>query len=225
MTGSDITVIIPAYNAQQYLAEAVQSIKAQTLCADAKIIIINDGSEDRTAELAESLSDRYISLPHGGAAKARNAGLKELKTEYCFFLDADDRVCSGAFQVFLSAFQDAPELQIVYGLTKDFISPELSDEQKGQVCPKQEPYSGTLVGCSLIRTRLFEQIGVFDEELSSGEVIDWVLRSRAAGTKVANINQVMLERRIHLTNTGRLKRKEEVTNYAAILRRRLRKGE
>ena len=95
-----VSVVIPAYNAEKTLEKAVQSILDQTVQVET-IIIVNDGSKDRTQEIADNLKEKaqslkdspeikVISIENSGASHARNVGIKEAKTEYIAFLDSDD---------------------------------------------------------------------------------------------------------------------------------------
>lgn len=85
-----VSVIIPAYNAEAFLARALRSVEAQTL-GDYEIVLIDDGSTDRTAEIVRSFENvRYIDRPHLGEAEARSRGLDEAKGDLVAFLDADD---------------------------------------------------------------------------------------------------------------------------------------
>lgn len=92
-----LSVIIPVYNAQKYLEEAVQSILKQP-CQDIEIIIINDGSQDRSGEVAEQLAKNHenikvIQSSNHGVSHARNLGIDAACGEYIAFLDADDVWC------------------------------------------------------------------------------------------------------------------------------------
>jgi teichuronic acid biosynthesis glycosyltransferase TuaG len=85
-----VTVIIPAYNAEAFLARAIRSVEAQSF-RDFEIIVIDDGSTDGTADVAQSFgSARFVGAPHLGAAAARNRGLEEAGGDLVAFLDADD---------------------------------------------------------------------------------------------------------------------------------------
>ncbi len=224
MKSCDITVIMPAYNAGPYILQAIESIKKQSLGGEAQMIVIDDGSTDQTAaQLQENSSLTLLKKPNGGAASARNMGLRQKLRKYVYFLDADDLAQVDAFLTLGRSLEEDRDLGAVFGLAEDFISPELSEEQKKTLYPRLSAYSGILPGCSLIRSEVFEQIGMFDETLSSGEVIDWMLRLRNSGLKSISLPVVTLKRRLHMHNTGRLQREQERRNYAAILRRRLSK--
>ena len=91
-----ISVILPAYNAEAYIEEAVRSALAQTW-SELEVLVVDDGSADRTREICEQLAKadgrlRVLSRENGGAAAARNTGIAEAKGDFFCFLDADDRL-------------------------------------------------------------------------------------------------------------------------------------
>jgi glycosyltransferase involved in cell wall biosynthesis len=87
--GVPVSVIIPAHNAESTIARAIESVLAQSLPAS-EIIVIDDGSSDRTAEIAGRYAVRVESRPNGGPASARNIGIRAAKHAWIAFLDADD---------------------------------------------------------------------------------------------------------------------------------------
>ena len=85
-----VSVIIPAYNAEAFLARAIRSVEAQNF-RDFEIVVIDDGSTDGTADVARGFSSvRYVLGSHGGEAAARNRGLEEARSALVAFVDADD---------------------------------------------------------------------------------------------------------------------------------------
>ncbi|MCK5537348.1 MAG: glycosyltransferase family 2 protein [Bacteroidales bacterium] len=87
-----VSIIVPAYNAEQYIAEAIQSVLNQTF-QDWELLVIDDGSRDNTAKIVKSFFDPRIILiqqENGGVSSARNKGLEGVKGKYITFLDADD---------------------------------------------------------------------------------------------------------------------------------------
>lgn len=215
-----LSIIMPVYNAGHYLEEAIESISNQTWNGEKEIIIVDDQSEDNSFVKAQSLGDRVISVEHGGAAKARNVGLKMACGDYVLFLDADDVLSQDALDNLFTAMEEDSNCDVVYGKAKDFVSPELSSEQRMGLKVRENGYGGVLPGCALIKKSVFDRSGTFDENLTSGETVDWMMTLKEVGVVVREINQVTLRRRLHMTNTGRLKREEEMKNYAAILRKR-----
>lgn len=217
-----ISVIIPAYQAEKYIAQAVDSVRIQNWQGQLEIIVIDDGSTDATVSVAETLGAKIIRKAQGGAASARNAGLQAASGDLILLLDADDVFAPGA----VSAMYDAMlqnDADAVFAMAEDFISPELTDQQKMELKSRPAAYSGVLPGCSLIRRSVFDAIGLFDDTMKSGETVAWQMKLRDAAIKTVQIPVVTLQRRLHLTNTGRLHQKQEMANYAALLRKRMKK--
>ena len=219
-----ISVIIPAYRAERYLSEAVASVRSQNWPGGLEVIIVDDGSCDGTFALARRLGDVALTKKRGGAASARNLGLRTASGELVFLLDADDRLTPDALAQLYAPLSHQPELAAVFGLARDFISPELTEEQRRGLRVRPGSYGGVLPGCALIRRSVFEEIGLFDETLQSGETVAWQMKLRESGRPLLTLDAVTLERRLHLSNTGRLAPRQELSNYAAILRKRMRRS-
>lgn len=224
-----LSVIIPAYNAERYLAEAVASVRAQELPADIRhveLIVVDDGSTDGTLELARSLdADLVLSESHRNTASARNLGVRNATGDLIMFLDADDVLRQGAFEAVCTPLLEDPSLMACFGRLEDFLSPELEPAQVADVVLRAEPYGGVIPGAACFRRAVFApgMLGPFDENLPHGESISWLLRFRDLGILSLNVETVLAGRRIHLSNTGRLEKEKEHRNYAAILRARLKK--
>src|SRR3954447_14425882 len=86
-----VSVVIPAFNAERFVGEAVQSVMAQTLLP-VDIVVVDDGSTDRTAELAAAVDPtvQVVRTPNRGVAAARNTGARRARGSVIAFLDADD---------------------------------------------------------------------------------------------------------------------------------------
>jgi glycosyltransferase involved in cell wall biosynthesis len=84
-----VTFVIPAYNSELNIQDCINSIRA---VGDFKIIVIDDGSSDRTSEVSDSLGVDVIRKKNGGAYQARAFGLEHVHTDYVYFLDSDDKV-------------------------------------------------------------------------------------------------------------------------------------
>lgn len=218
MDNSLISVIIPVKNGTNYLAEALESLRRQNL--NLEIIVVDDGSTDATAELARKAGCVVLQHPVSrGQVAAKNTGIAAAKGDFILFLDHDDRVRDGALQIMLEALQAAPEASAVQAMVKDFRSPEIPDLPGILVRP--EPFYGLFTGAILIRREVFDKIGPFSENVHTGEIIEWFSRVEAIGGKVTKLDLISTDRRIHQTNFGRTDRAEEMKNYAAILRERL----
>ena len=218
-----ISVIIPAYNAANYLTGAVQSVTSQLAANEREIIVVDDGSADNTPEIARGLECMFFSQPHQGAATARNCGIRHAAGDYILFLDADDVLRPGAIDALKTPFISQLALGAVFAKAQDFISPELTAQEAKGLQLRPTPYEGVLPGCSLITRETFEKVGLFDTTLNSAETVDWMMRLRELNIPCTKIDFVTLDRRLHLTNTGRLQSHQEMKNYAILLRKRIKR--
>jgi glycosyltransferase involved in cell wall biosynthesis len=111
-----VSIIIPAYNAEAYLAETLESVIRQTY-RDYEAIVVDDGSSDRTLEIARSFEPhvKVLSQPNGGPASARNLAIKNSAGQYIAFLDSDDLWTDHKLERQVAFFDRRPELGLVYG--------------------------------------------------------------------------------------------------------------
>jgi len=214
-----ISVVIPAYNAEKYLREAVESVLHQTDAPAFEILIVDNASTDRTAELARELAAQYpcvqvFSETKRGAAAARNCGLAHCSGNLILFHDADDLLETDAFCALYGKMQESGA-DSVWALARDFKSPELL--APGVLPPLQPAYAGALTGCALFRRDGVDAIGGFDETLPAGETIDWMLRYRNQGLPAQTLERVTKNRRIHLTNTMQT----TAPNYTDAIRKQM----
>lgn len=115
ITPTTVTWIIPVYNGEAYLAEAVSSILNQP-CRDFHIIIVDDGSTDSTLTLARSFEGPQVTVLHKeskGVSSARNAGIRAAESPYLAFLDADDVLCKNAYDDSLHAILTAEQYDLL----------------------------------------------------------------------------------------------------------------
>lgn len=225
----DLSILIPVYNAEKYIEEAVRTC----LCMNHsyELILVEDGSsDDSRAVLCDLLARKAFPAPttivlrrHKGQASSRNDALRLARGRRILYLDADDYFLSDAIDVMMAAADNDPSCMLVSALCKDFISPELTSEEASQLKIEPNPYRRMLAGCMLVKRELYDRIGMYDEGLSSSETAQWVLRMRDAGVHVMEINDVVLARRYHKTNLGRVNRQAQMNSYMAMIRSRLQK--
>ena len=113
----ELTVIMPVYNMEKYLARALDHLAEQT-DPNFELLIVNDGSQDRTAEIAESYLNKFqhfriINKANGGLSDARNVGMQAVTTPYFTFHDGDDWVDPDYTAYFVKAFHEHPEAAMV----------------------------------------------------------------------------------------------------------------
>lgn len=122
---ASISLIIPAYNSQKYLSEAIESVLNQTV-PDWECIIIDDGSKDNTYSIAEQYAQHDSRIhahtqPNQGVSQARNHGLDLISsnTKYVLFLDSDDFLENNALEILMQALNNEPQASAAYGLSQD----------------------------------------------------------------------------------------------------------
>lgn len=226
----EIGVVLPAYNAQTFLGEALESILAQTLTGW-EAIVVDDGSRDRTAEIgqdyhARDARIRVHSQPNGGVCSARNTGYHLLSptVRYVLFLDADDLLEPDALQVLVDALQAHPDWVAAYGLAQLFegeitwtatLEQAHGFERWGYrdghyvAWPADQPTSFEVLavwpaigtgGQILYRREALADLP-FDERLRMSEDWDFWLRL-AARSRIGYLPTFVMRKRCHEDNAG-----------------------
>jgi len=181
-----VSVVIPAYNAEKYIEEAINSVLNQTF-QDFEVIVIDDGSQDSTKEKVLNYSDsriKYIYKENGGPSTARNAGIKNAKGEYIAFLDYDDIWMPQKLERQLAKFSLEPDLGLVYswvqsinpdGSTRFVSEPENEGWVHNEIILDNFQHNGSI---QLVKKECFEKAGYFDESLLNAQ--DWDMWIRLA---------------------------------------------
>ena len=212
-----ISVVIPVYNGERYLTEALDSVLAQRY-PDIEIIVVNDGSTDRTEEIMKSHAEvRYFSQSRQGAAAARNSGVNKSSGEFLAFLDADDLWTKDKLRVQTALFRADPGLDMVFGHVEQFYSPELEGVLMDRIYLPSGSMPGYLPGAMIVRKDAFLRAGSFDAGFRIGEFIDWYLRAQECGLRSHICQEVVLKRRIHNANTG-IRERDARRDYLRVLK-------
>ena len=218
MIAGKISVVIPFYNAEKYLAEAVDSVYRQKTDIF-EILLIDDGSKDNSMKVAEKYLPNVTIYrqENSGAAAARNYGVKKSKGDIIAFLDADDIWSDDHLSVLLEPLSAGNNIDIVFGKVKVFISPDLINHISMNLDIYNKVDYGYLPQTCIIRKRVFDVIGYMDSTLQLGEFIDWFSRAKDSGVRYVTIPEIVTYRRIHTTNQGMLK-KAHYSDYLKVLR-------
>lgn len=181
-----VSIIIPCYNAEAYVAEAIESALGQTW-PHKEVIVVDDGSTDRSAEIIRNFGDRihFVSLPHSGAPTARNEGIRRARGAYLKFLDADDVLLPEAVSWQVSEILSLPEKAIPYGQVLDFESkqPVFDKIRTTQATTPDDMLLACFCGDILITAPLYRvdalrAVNGFDPELKRSQ--EWDLHLRLA---------------------------------------------
>lgn len=207
-----VSVIVPAYQAGAYIEQALDSALAQDHEA-VELIVVDDGSTDRTAEIAAAYPVQLLRQRRGGPAAARNSGLAVATGQLITILDADDLWPSDRLSRQVTHLAAHPEQGIVLGLAEVFLSPGESRPAHDPGFAEGERVAGH-PATMLARREVFDVVGPFDETLGVSEDIDWLARASDAGIRAGRIDRTLLYYRIHALNTSR----NTQANHAATLR-------
>jgi glycosyltransferase involved in cell wall biosynthesis len=217
--GPSISVLIGVYNAAPYLGEAIESALTQTY-RPLEVIVVDDGSTDASSDVARSFGNAVVVArqENAGNGSARNHAVRLASGALFAFLDADDRFTPNKLELQLRALEEDAALDVVFGHTREFVSPELTPEQRSRVRPPApEPMAWTAPNLMLIRRESFAKVGSFAEDLKVGVTVDWYARAMEAGLRSAMLPDVLLERRLHLTNNG-LRERDSRAQYLRVLK-------
>jgi glycosyltransferase involved in cell wall biosynthesis len=182
-----ISVIMPVYNGEKTIRETIESVFNQTF-PDWELIVINDGSQDATLQILNSIQDprlRVFSYPNAGQATSRNRGISQACGEYISFIDADDLWTPDKLEAQLHVLQANPQAAVAYSWTKCIDEVGQVSRRGSHISVTGDVYKNLLVvnflengSNPLIRRQALNEVGSFDESLTPAE--DWDLWLRLA---------------------------------------------
>jgi len=200
-----ISCIVPVYNGERYLREALDSIVAQTY-RPVEIIVVDDGSTDGTSALVADCGDqvRYLFQPNAGTAAACNLGLERAQGDFMAFLAADDLWHPEKLMRQISRFEVRPNLDLCVSYVQNFWIPELREEaERFHNHRISRPVPGYVPQTLLARRALFETVGHFNVALRHADSTDWFLRVIEHGAVIDILPDALVYRRIHQSNLSR----------------------
>jgi glycosyltransferase involved in cell wall biosynthesis len=234
-----VSVVIPALNAERFIGEAIESVHAQTLKVS-EIIVVDNGSTDRTAQLASKLGAKVVLEEQRGLSRARNAGIRCCSQAWIALLDSDDLWDAEKLELQWAAVQTHPDAGVVAcyfrviedGLVIADHTVEVAEERwdgyHGRVLdgdcsyfPKigQDFFPRFLPSCSdaLLRRDVFATVGLFDESVLHNEDFEFFMRVLAR-YPLAIVEKTLIscrrhERKHSLNLEGMRKSLFSVVNY------------
>ena len=195
-----ISCIVPVWNGEAYLQQALDSIFAQSLPPD-EVIVVDDGSTDASAAIAERNAPRVtlIRQPHLNAAAARNRGIAAARGALIAFLDADDLWLEHKLARQVAAIA-AEAADCCFTLIDSLIEPG-----SGAIVPEglKEARVGRIASTFLGRAAMIARVGPLDESMAVRAEYDWFARFGDAGVTVAIVHETLARRRLHDRNHSR----------------------
>lgn len=208
-----VSIIIPAYNSERYIARAIESARNQTY-ENTEIIVVDDGSTDRTAEIVKSFQDpriRYIYQENKDVGAACNHGIKESRGEYVTFLAADDEYLPEKVEKEVAFLEQNPECQVVYCNLFAFYeyAPERILRGKDPLRPSEDMFGQLLRSPAInpytlmYRRGLFDEVGMFDERRPHfPEDWEFPLRIARSGAKFGYIDECLIKVQMRENSKG-----------------------
>jgi glycosyltransferase involved in cell wall biosynthesis len=214
-----VSVIIPAFNAELFIAAAIRSVLQQGHVAKA-IIVVDDGSTDGTADAVQAFGSAVtlIRQANGGPPSARNRGLGVAQGEFIGFLDADDVYEPGSLALQVTKLQGDPAAAIAIGrLQREEVASAPGEPLAFRPIETEEKIS-TQLGVCLFRRSVFDQVGLLDESLRHCDDWDWFMRARECQVRMLLHDGLLLRQRLHWSNITR--DQEANRTYLALMLRK-----
>jgi glycosyltransferase involved in cell wall biosynthesis len=209
-----VSVIIPAFNRAEFLAEAIDTALGQRKVT-LEVIVVDDGSTDGTSKVADRYAGRihYFYQENSGPPAARNRGIAQAGGEFLAFLDSDDLWPADRTRILLNWLESHPSTEVAMGHLQ-YISLEMSrSAQFETACAEAPAILNYNLGAALIRAAAMRRTRAFDESLRFSDDWDWFVRAREQAVVLDVLPQVTLINRRHQTN---LSNEREIGNHYTL---------
>ncbi len=192
-----VSVVIPVYNGEKYVAHALESVFKQDY-QPFEVILVDDGSTDRTAQIIGKYDNvQYIYQSKQGVSSARNKGIAASRGEIITFLDSDDFWQPNRLTVTIRYLDRHPEVGYVLGRQMMFVEPGCTVPPWVKAEWLTEPQDASNTGVLVGRRVTFDRVGLFNKDYKGGEDTEWLVRASEAGIPMARLPEIVLHRRIH----------------------------
>ncbi|MEL6440749.1 MAG: glycosyltransferase [Cyanobacteria bacterium J06621_8] len=200
-----VSVIIPAYNCDRYIVQAVESVLSQEQCSY-ELIVIDDGSTDQTEDLLKSYGDRlnYIKQENQGVAAARNHGIEVAQADFVAFLDADDYFLPGKLARQAQILLQRPDLGMIHSGWQrvDEQGHKLLDVSPWEQIPELNlatwlRWKPVLPSAMMFRREWLQYVGGFDPRFPPAEDTNLVLKLALKGCKTCWLREITVCYRQH----------------------------
>lgn len=202
LRGRDVTVVVPAYRAAATIADTVASLIGQTV-GTPRIVVVDDGSDDGTAAVAQAAGAEVIRRANGGPGAARNTGVCAVHSPFLAFCDADDRWPTDRLEFDLDHFARHAETELLLGRTRF----DADDDSLLEGMHFDGADRATLIphfGALTMRRASFDAVGPIDETVDNYEDYDWFLLARERRVRLVAHDRVVLHRRMHRGSTSQV---------------------
>lgn len=195
-----MSVVVPVYNGESYLGEALESIFAQSY-RPVEVIVVDDGSIDGSEAVARSRPVHYLKREHEGVSASRNAGIAAARGELIAFLDADDLLLPDALSVQVGYLLAHPDAGFVVGRMRRIVEPGVAQPEWDRKRWATGPIQSHL---PVARRGLFAEIGGFDPSMDPCEDVEWIERASERGIRWEVLPNTVRLYRLHDSNATAL---------------------
>lgn len=217
-----ISVIIPVYNGEAFLADAIESAIGQTL-VPCEVIVVDDGSTDGSAGVASAFGGvTVISQANLGLPGARNTGIRVARGDAIALLDADDVWLPSKLAEQAEAMR-AGERSMVTSRHIHVVEPGVTVPPAVASIMGRDDQTGSIPSSWFVRRGTFERVGLFDESVRFGEDVEWLTRAHDVGVVEHLLDEKLLLRRIHGSNLTLLHPAEFQAKMMSLLRASVRR--
>ena len=224
-----VSVVIPVYNGEKFIRDAVENLLNQAYPA-LEILIINDGSTDNTDGVVKQMEDelgldlRYFWYGNDGPAYARNRGIRDASGDFIAFLDADDLFPEGNLKYLLQQLLENPEINVVRGYGQMM---QLQENGTYEAYGDPRESYPAYIGAALYRKEVFRKVGLFDASMKFAEDSDWYMRATELGINMKWLDKTTLLVRRHGNNMTEGKNLIELNTLLVFKKAldRMRRGE
>ncbi len=195
-----VSVIIPVYNGDRFLADALDSVFAQTY-RPIEVIVVDDGSTDRSGAVAQSRPGvRYVRQENAGVSAARNAAIHISRGELIGLLDADDVWLPEKLRLQVACMVENPECGLVASHNVHFLQQGLDRPSWFPANRIGKEESALIPSTWLVHRTTFDRVGLFDVSFRQSEDVEWLARAKDAGIAARIIEKPLVRKRLHDRN-------------------------
>ena len=197
-----VSVIIAIKDAERFLAQALDSVSAQTY-RNYEIVVVDGASTDRGPSIAAAYPHTRC-IPQGGTGlwQAWNAGIATSRGSLVTFLDSDDLWSSSKLADQVSYLSRHPATPCVIGRVKYFIEPGHAIPNGFKPALLNDSHVAYMPGVAMLRRSLFQRLGTFEEHWRIASDIVWFAKLRECGVPIGCIDDILLHKRVHSANLG-----------------------